>query len=407
MKPKAPLPCMLRLAGAAVLILSLTACSILVREPVDTREKALQRLRPSRQPDFVDARRYRGLEESIQHSLVFLQGLPENQRFYFGKDQYDTAHMIRGLSLFLSKIRTNPSAAELNRFIADHYIIYQSAGADRQRNVLFTGYYEPLIAGCREKTPHCTLPVYARPTDLITIDLSLFAERFKGERITGRYTGRAVVPYYTRQEIDASAVMKERAPVLAWVADPVALFFLQVQGSGKIQFDDGRSINVHYHATNGHPYRSIGRLLIAENKISRADMSMQAIRRYLADNPEERNRILHYNPRYVFFKREDAGPLGCLQVPLTPMRSIALDRRLFPAAALAYIETRRPEVDDARHIVNWPSFSTFVLNQDTGGAIKGPGRADLFWGSGPYAETAAGHMQHDGRLYFLVKKPPP
>lgn len=182
-------------------------------------------------------------------------------------------------------------------------------------------------------------------------------------------------------------------------------FFLQIQGSGKIHIDGGGVLNVHYHASNGKAYRSIGNLLIEQGKIPRAEMSMQQIRAYLDAHPEEVSAIFSYNPSYVFFKIEPDGPRGCLDVRLTPGRSLAVDRRIFPMAALSFIQTQKPMVDGNGAIVGWTECARFVLNQDTGGAIRGPGRGDIFWGNGPYAELAAGHMQHPGRLYFLILKP--
>jgi membrane-bound lytic murein transglycosylase A len=237
------------------------------------------------------------------------------------------------------------------------------------------------------------------------IDLAPFSPKYKGEKITGRVAGKTVVPYYNRNEIANSKVLEGRARKLAWIKDPVDLFFLQIQGSGKIYLDNGNTINVHYNDTNGHPYRSIGKLLLDEGKISREEMSMQKIREYLHSHPEEAENILNYNPSYVFFKIEKDGPLGCLNVKLTPGRSIALDRRIFPLPALTFVETQKPLINAAGQIHAWTNFGRFVLSQDTGGAIRGPGRADLYWGSGSYAEIAAGHMQHPGRLYFLILKP--
>ena len=212
-------------------------------------------------------------------------------------------------------------------------------------------------------------------------------------------------PITTGKAIDHDGVLAESARALAWVRDPVDLFFLHIQGSGKIFLDSGRVLNVHYHTTNGRPYRSIGKFLIDSGAIPRPQMSMQAIRRYLRAHPESVDAVLNGNPSYVFFKLEKDGPLGSLEVKLTPGRSIATDRRLFPAAALCFIETRKPLIDAAGQIRRWTALNRFVLNQDTGGAIRGPGRADLFWGNGRYAELAAGHMQHPGVMYFLVLKP--
>jgi membrane-bound lytic murein transglycosylase A len=164
-------------------------------------------------------------------------------------------------------------------------------------------------------------------------------------------------------------------------------------------------ILVGYDTSNGRPYRSIGQLLIEEDKISREDMSMQRIRAYFEQHPGEIQRILNHNPSFIFFKVTPDGPLGSLNVRLTPGRSVALDKKLFPPAALAFVETKKPLSDSQGQVNTWMDCRRFMLNQDTGGAITGPGRADIFWGSGPYAELAAGHLKHPGKLYFLVLKP--
>ncbi|MCD6305341.1 MAG: MltA domain-containing protein, partial [Deltaproteobacteria bacterium] len=164
-------------------------------------------------------------------------------------------------------------------------------------------------------------------------------------------------------------------------------------------------IHVGYSASNGLEYRSIGKYMVSNGLMPLEQISMQAIRIYLKEHPETLKKILYFNPSYVFFERRYTGPLGNLQVPLTPGRSLALDARLFPKGALAFISCKKPCVNSRGDITGWKDFSRFVLNQDTGGAIKGAGRADIFWGSGPYAEAAAGHLKHEGELYILIKKP--
>ena len=216
---------------------------------------------------------------------------------------------------------------------------------------------------------------------------------------------RRLVPYADRQAIEQADALAGKAPILAWVKDPVALFFLHVQGSGRIALDEGGTLRLHYRATNGRPYRSIGRLLIDRGAVAREDMSMQAIRAYLAAHPDRRAEVTAHNPSYVFFETVTGGPFGSLGVALTPGRSVATDPDHFPRGALAFVASRKPLTADGRRISEWTPFGRFVLNQDTGGAIRGPGRADLFWGDGPYAELAAGHMQHTGRLYFFVLAP--
>ena len=253
------------------------------------------------------------------------------------------------------------------------------------------------------ETPDYCYPLYCRPDDLVTVDLSAFSAKYAGETIIGRFTGQTLVPYYDRKTIENRSIFKGRA--LAWVGDPVDLFFLHVQGSGKILLEDGNTLNVHYHTTNGLPYRSIGKALIDQGKIPRSEISMQSIRAYLKSHPEEQETVLSANPGYVFFKTETDGPLGNLNVALTPGRSIAVDKKLFPPAALMFIHAQKPVMNDAGGLGAWEEFGRFALNQDTGGAITGPGRADIFWGSGPYAELAAGHLQHRGEMYFLILKP--
>ena len=355
-------------------------------------------------PDFSDDLELDGLEHSLLKSLVYLQRVPADRTYQFGKDRFEAAHLIKSLQVFLDFIRTNPSNRELKKFIRSNYIVYQSVGRDQKGEVLFTGYYEPHLSGRLYRDEEYRYPIYALPNDLIEIDLSAFNEKYDGENIVGRYTGKTVVPYYDRQQIDEEDALAGKAEPLAWVKDPVDVFFLQIQGSGKIFLDTGEVINVHYHGTNGRPYRSIGRLLIEEQKIPKEEMSMQKIRSYLQAHPEEMAPVLNHNPSYVFFKLEPEGPLGYINVLLTPGRSIALDKRIFPPAALAYIRTKKPVVNAAGQIDSWTDCNRFVLNQDTGGAIRGPGRADLFWGNGPYAEIAAGHLAHTGKLYFMILK---
>ena len=369
-----------------------------------TAKTSLKKLKISQYPEFSDDHGYKDLDASIEQSLNYLRRVPADREFSFGKDRYTAAHLIASHELFLDFLHTNPSQQELNRFITLNYEVYQSVGVNRKRDVLFTGYYEPTVLGSLTPDEDYRFPAYATPSDLIAIDLSLFSERFSGETIIGRNTGNTVVPYYDRKEISELESFSEASDVLAWVKDPVDLFFLQIQGSGRILLSEGDQINLHYHTTNGHPYRSIGKLLIDEGKIAKEEMSMQKIRAYLHENPNEMSRILNHNPSYVFFKLEKEGPLGYLQVPLTAERSLALDRRIFPPAAIVYIETSRPILDLEGRIETWKALKGFVLNQDTGGAIRGPGRADLFWGNSPYAELAAGHMQHIGSFYFLVSK---
>ncbi len=390
--------CSRNLFLTVILILLIAGCAV-------TEDRSLYRISSIAYPRFNDDIVYDGLEHGILQSITYLQKVSPDKSFKFGKDTYTTSQMITSLERFLDFIRTNPSSRELQKFVKANYRVYRSVGNGRRKEVLFTGYYEPFLQGSLQQTDEYSCPVLARPEDLVTVDLSAFSPKFEGEKITGRYTGETVVPYFDRQQIEQEGVLEGKAEALAWVKDPIDLFFLQIQGSGRIFLDSGTILNVHYHATNGKPYRSIGKLLIENNKVPKSEMSMQKIREYLKDHPEEVDEILNYNPSYVFFKTEEDGPLGFIDVKLTPGRSIAVDWRLFPLPALAFIETQKPIIDSYGQVTRWVNFSRFTLSQDTGGAIRGPARSDLFWGNGVYAEVAAGHMQQKGKLYFLVLKP--
>ena len=362
-------------------------------------------LSPGAHPRFADDMDYAGISESLGESLKYLKRLPPDTPFTFGADTYDAAHMIRSLERFRAAIDTRPDRDALSRFIRSHYRVYRSVGGDSGK-MLFTGYYEPSLDGSLRRTGRYRHPIYGPPKDMAVVDLSAFSEKLAGKKIVGRVKGKTFVPYHDRKEIEEGA-LAGKAPVLAWVSDPVALFFLQVQGSGKVDLENGDRLNVHYHSSNGRPYRSIGNLLIQENRIPRAEMSMQAIRGYLRAHPREMDRVFNYNPSYVFFSLEEDGPYGAIRAKLTPGRAIAVDRAVFPMGGIAFIQTQKPAAGPSGNgeVSNWVPFSRFVSTQDTGGAIKGPGRADIFWGSGPYAELAAGHLKHDGELYFLVLKP--
>ncbi|MDZ7581094.1 MAG: MltA domain-containing protein [Deltaproteobacteria bacterium] len=401
----APGPVLWRAALILPLLTGLLLIAVWIGGCAAPEKHAVFEISPDRYPHFTDDLRFDGLEPGIRQSRAYLQRVPPSKEFSFGADSYSAAHLMRSMDTFLAFLQSSPTDGEVSRFIRDNYRIYRSVGNGPEKYVLFTGYYEPLLVARRQPDQTHRVPILGRPNDLVTIDLGAFSDKYTGERLIGRLTGQTVVPYHERRDIEEEGVLTGKAPVLAWIEDPVDLFFLQIQGSGRILLDSGETLNVHYDSSNGRPYRSIGRRLIDDGKITLSEMSMQRIRSYLAAHPEETRSILNHNPSYVFFRVEEDGPLGFLEVKLTPGRSLALDYRVFPLPALAYIETEKPVMDDGGQIVGWETFGRFVLSQDTGGAIRGPARADLFWGSGPYAEAAAGHMRQKGNLYLMVLKP--
>jgi membrane-bound lytic murein transglycosylase A len=265
--------------------------------------------------------------------------------------------------------------------------------------VLFTGYYQPVIEGSLVATEDYRFPIYAKPLDLMVAESAQ-----NGERSVGRMEQEGLVPYYTRREIDALGALKGRGLEIAWVKDSIDVFFLHIQGSGIVRLPDGGQVSVGYAAQNGLPYRSIGRLLIDNGKIAKEAMSMQRLRQYLNDNPQERDEIFAYNESYVFFRVVAGGPLGSLEVPVTAGRSIATDYRLFPKGALALVETEIPVIDAAGRLAGWRPMRRLMLNQDTGGAIRGLQRADIYFGTGEEPGGMAGYMNRPGRLFFMMLK---
>ncbi len=393
------------LAIAAMTAVQLFGCIEKQPRVAKKPKPPLMLLQPSHYPDFKDDIFFDGLDHAIAKSLEYINKIPESREFRFGPDTYPAAHLKKSLVTFMDYIQSRPSEKDINRFITENYHIYVSSGENDNGKVLYTGYYEPALLGSRFSSDKYPYPVYGPPDDLITIDLTAFSPKYNGEKIRGRWNGETIVPYYEREQIDSGKIPAANLKPLVFVDDIVDLFFLHIQGSGRVYLEEGGFINVHYHSTNGRPYRSIGKYLIDAGKIDRREMSMQKIKAYLESNPEEMSDVLNFNPSYVFFQIREKGATGALGVTLTPGRSMAVDRRIFPDASLAFVETQKPLVGMDGRINRWTDFSRFVLSQDTGGAIRGPGRADLFWGSGKYAEIAAGHMQHEGNLYFLVLKP--
>ncbi|MBF0225182.1 MAG: MltA domain-containing protein [Desulfobacterales bacterium] len=387
-----------------ICILILSICSCQKTGVIDSKKIYIEKIKSEKYPIVTDDIKYEYLEEAILRSISYLKKLSSERMFHFGPDKYDTGYLIGSLEYFLSFIKNRPSNEELNSFIKKNFYIYQSTGNDNSKEMLFTGYYEPILEGNFERNDEYKFPVYACPNDLVTIDLSRFIPEYKGRALIGRCANKKVEPYHDRFQIEYGGALENKAEVIAWVKDQIGLFFLQIQGSGKIRLQNGDVFNINYQISNGQPYKSIGKLLIDNGSIPVSEMSMQKIREYLQYNPDKIKAVLSYNPSYIFFSKNTDGPFGCLGEKITSGRSIALDRKIFPDAALAYVETKKPIVNDTKEITEWTDFGRIVLNQDTGGAIKGPGRVDFFWGNGEYSEIAAGHMKHIGKLYFLVSK---
>jgi peptidoglycan lytic transglycosylase A len=357
-------------------------------------------MRPARSvPALRDDADPASLRDAVAESLTWLAAQPADQVLVAGPRRVTVAEQTRALQSLLGLLAEAPSPERLAAHVRQAFDVMEAAGGP-DGGMLVTGYYEPIVEADERLSAEYGVPILGLPDDLVEVRLEAFDSRFRGERLFGRVEGRRLVPYWRRADIDAGR-LAGRGLELAWARDPVDLFFMEIQGSGTLRFPDGRERRVGYAGANGRPYRAIGRLLIDEGQIPREAMSMQAIREWLRAHPEERQRVLQHNESYVFFRPLSGPPEGSLGRPLTPGRSVATDARLFPAGMLAFLDTERPErAPDGT--ARWAPLTRFVLNQDTGGAIRGAGRVDFFWGRGEAAAFAAGVMRQPGRLYFFV-----
>ncbi len=355
-------------------------------------------------PTLSDDLDRESLRDAMRRSVTYLEKLPPD-RVVGEQPRRFTAKEILDVINAFEKTLGHWECGEcwLKRIRAGFDFVPSSRDPELE-NVLFTGYYQPVIDGSLTQTAEFRYPIYGQPSDLIVAEQVKLTPTVTTEKIIGRVEEENFVPYHSRRDIDEKGILRGRGYEIAWLKDPIDVFFLHIQGSGIIRLPDGKEIKVGYAAQNGRPYRSIGRLLIDNGKVPREEMSMQRLRQYLTEHPEERDEILAYNESYVFFRVLDDGPLGSLEVPLTSGRSIATDSRIFPKGALGFVMTQRPVLDGAGNLVGWRPFARFVLNQDTGGAIRGLQRVDLFWGTGDQAAAEAGYMNSQGKLYFLSLK---
>lgn len=296
------------------------------------------------------------------------------------------------------RLPPNPKDAPDARSFVEHEFTPLAIGAGAMKDGLFTGYYEPELHASRTRHARYQTPVYGLPNDLVSVDLGAFRDALKGERIAGRVESQKLVPYDTRAEIDAHGLKSSH--ILFYGDDPVSVFFLHIQGSGRVVFDDGSVSRAAYAGQNGHPYTAIGKTLIKMGALKRENVSMQSIAAWLRVHPGKARAVMESDASYIFFKETPLGDPalgspGTENVPLTPQASIAIDTKVHALGVPFYIATTTPD----GHALN----GLFVA-QDTGGAINGPVRADIFFGFGHHAESLAGEMKQSGTMYVLLPK---
>lgn len=294
-------------------------------------------------------------------------------------------------------LEIDPVAAQ--KFFESNFSVL---GFPQEENGLFTGYYAPLYKGSREKSNEYDAPLYMVPNDLQALNLGDFDYNLRGRTIIGEVRNNKFVPYKNRKQIDQGA-LEEQGLELVWLQKKEETFFLQIQGSGFIELADGEIMHLGYAQRNGRPYRAIGQYLIESGDVAREDMSLQAIFDWMLANPEKSDELMWKNPSYVFFQERNTDkPVGSQGVGLTPERSLAVDRAFIPMGAPLWLETFKESTTPTGEVIHEPNLSRLMIAQDTGGAIKGQIRGDVYWGIGPEAELKAGPMKDVGIYHILV-----
>ena len=298
----------------------------------------------------------------------------------------------------LSNNLTSPTDHDIKTFFYQHFNLYKALQKNGKDEGLVTGYYQPLLKGSKKRSRKYQIPLYGPPSDLITVDLSEVYPDLKYKRLRGRVEGNKLIPYHTREEIT-----EDKYPLkgneLFWVKDAVEAFFLEIQGSGVIAFEDGTRTQVGYADQNGHPYRSMGRELIHKGELSRHKVSMQSIKAWAKKNKKKLQRFMNANPSVVFFRELPPGlpgPIGALGVPITAERSVAVDRKFVPLGAPIILSTTQPN--------SKKTLKQIMVAQDTGGAIGGGVRIDYYWGQGNASGRKAGSMKQQGKVWVMLPK---
>lgn len=338
---------------------------------------------------------------ALDNSIGYYEKIAKkNGSFNFVDQNYTAAEMIDSLKLF-KEISKLPKEEFLSRLDSD-FVVYESK--NENNGALITGYYTPVLKGSFTKTAKYNVPLYPLPKDLITADLKKFPTANSVRDISGKVENKELVPYYTREEIE-KGVLKEKP--LLYLDSKVDAFFLEIQGSGIVEID-GKKYYIGYAGKNGHPYTSIGKVITEEKLMNSDKINMQTIKEFLDSNETMRDYVLSKNKSFVFFKiNQKEGIFGNISVPLTAKESVAMDSELLPRGALAYIKTEVPKKINGLAVVprnEREPFEKFFMIQDTGGAIRGGGRVDIYFGEGEEALFYAGQTASKGEVYLIVAK---
>lgn len=350
---------------------------------------------------LIDDLDLNSLEKAIDQSLLFFRTRGERREYCFR----DRCHQGREFIVALEKLKAllaekrGKSWEKIEKAVAEIFDFLPAS-----ESLIVTGYFEPVLTGSLTKDEKFRYPIYRPPEDMVTIKLGKFNRKYGNETLVGRLVKNEVVPYYSRKEIDSQGALSGRGLEIAWVDDPIEIFFLHLQGSGKIKLTDGSVISVSYAQRNGRPYRSIVNYMLEKGYLKPSETSHRSVKSFLKGNPHLREEILSYNENYIFFRVVEEGPVGALGLTLVGGRSVALDPEVYPPGAPFILKSRRPAGFEDDRPVGWENFTRLVFNHDGGTAIKGPHRLDLFCGTGPQKELEAGSLREPGKLLLLLPR---
>lgn len=373
---------------------------------------------PAQRPVMTDDIGFSSLLRDLEEHYSFFKKGAKPLRF--GDRTIEARLYQKSIARLIDALKSDPSGKKFDELLASRFDLYEVYGSKNWGEVLVTSYYTPLLKGSATYTERYSQPLYAAPDDIVEVDLGAFGAAhpelksigregqgqfvLKGRLVPrgGRTSYDRVVPYFDRSEIDGKRSLRGKSLEMVWV-DPIDAFFLQIQGSGIVQMDDGREYGLGFAAQNGYPFVAIGRYLY--DVIPKEEMSLQRIESHLRGiSDQEKRDLLDKNPSYVFFKLIPKRPYTYSGIEAIAGRSIATDRELFPKGALAYLKFEKPIFASSAATVpnQWEAQGRFVFDHDTGGAIRGPGRVDLYWGIGDQAKQSAGVMKNPGQLSYLV-----
>jgi membrane-bound lytic murein transglycosylase A len=361
-------------------------------KPLLPGQLALRKItNPSEIPDFTLACfDVEGLKPAVERSRNYLSKPSSKGFFPVGDISHQMA--VDSLKEFSTLLDSGMKGADLDATIRDRFDVYMSVGCDDNGTVLFTGYYTPIFEGSFEESSRFKYPLYKQPDNLVKDP--------NGGVLGRRMADGSIIPYPPRAVIEDAMML--RGKELVWLSDPFEAYIAHIQGSAKVRLPDGNLATVGYVAHNGHEYRSISQALVKDGKIVASQLSLATIIKYFKEHPDEVSRYTRLNPRFIFFGKQEGDPHGSLNEPVTPMRTIATDKSIFPRGCLTFISTTLPRNEDGNVVLR--PYSGFMLDQDTGGAIRAAGRCDVYMGVGDTAGKLAGQTYQEGKLYYLFLK---